>query len=654
MKEDMINLNLRTIIHNNEACEMYNFDLDDQFCLMLWIFELAVAFDFGYELASYLILDAFDPIIRFFCGVPMGCLFFSWFHFILSLFYPLSKLHGIVSIFIFFAISYFFKHLNRKKQLSFEIRYVKIQIIAILAFICLLSYFLFFGLMFNNTFCIGAAYGDLPFHLNIISSFSIGCNYRRNSLYEVYSSFISGTQLTYPYMVNFLSACLISTGSASLRSSVRFPSLFFGVSLILGIYHLSYEFTQKVIPSVLSLVLFFFLGGFGWTQLFTTKMFTDPNYLKYVDFIFEWPEHRNEYWFQPITQVLLPQRASLFSMPLCYWTILMLIIGVKKEKVRYFFCAAIYTGLMPLVQVHSYVAIAQWAIVYCFLTFPYKNRKQWKKFIMFWLVYGIVANLFSFPQLIPYISRVKEAKDHFIRIQPIFNNKNPFTMWWYGLGPFSAIACVFGWIALKKRQLVLYIPSFVVFLTTNIIRYQPWEMDNLKLFYAAWIPIAVPVVSTYLYELSALPKCYSFALILFLSMVFSSLLSLSIGLVSVAPIFTPNDWKFGQWISENTPTNSIFAADSIHTQPIATIAGRQLLLGYGGWVLSHGFDYYALDSINQKIGTLENNLYLSRDHNISYIVTSKQYFPNFGQIADPFWLNIYNDSTYQVWKRLFD
>jgi hypothetical protein len=56
-----------------------------------------------------------------------------------------------------------------------------------------------------------------------------------------------------------------------------------------------------------------------------------------------------------------------------------------------------------------------------------------------------------------------------------------------------------GIAGLTSRQFVLYIPSLVVYGITNIIRYQPWELDNTKLFYAAWIPLALPLIANFLY-----------------------------------------------------------------------------------------------------------------------------------------------------------
>lgn len=620
---------------------------------MIWIFELIYAFYFGFHFASLCIQDSLDIIFRFFCGIPIGCFSLAWFHFILSLFVPLNYLHGIISIIVFAILSLILRHFNSKHNLKMKIKWPRIQLGSLTIISIIFCYIIFFGLLFNDSYCLGAAYGDLPFHLNVISSFATGGNYKRSSLYDINTTFYSGTRLAYPFMTNFLSSSLISTGLATIRCSIFFPSIFISLSLIFGIYALSYEFSNNIYASVLALTLFFFTGGLGWTRLFTSKTFTDPNYFNGVDFVYDWPEGRHEYWFHPIIHVLVPQRASLFSMPLCYWAILMLILGIELENTRFFVLAGVLTGFMPLVQVHSYVAIAQWSIIFCILTFPYTTFKKWKKYILMWSVFGIVANAMAFPQLIPFFNRITEKKDQFIRINPIFMGKGPFNLWWNGLGPFAAISILFGWVNLNRRQVILYLPSLFVFITTNIIRYQPWEMDNTKLFYAGWIPLALSVVSIYICKLFKFSAFFFLGLFIFIFMILSSLLALLISLCMIPQLYHDRDWNFGFWINENTPTKAIFAVDPIHNHPVATFAGRQLLMGYGGWVVSHGLDYSERNNINMRIGNNPKDIFLANMYDISYVVSSNGCFPEYEKIngSNRYWAKIYDDSFYKVWKK---
>jgi hypothetical protein len=50
------------------------------------------------------------------------------------------------------------------------------------------------------------------------------------------------------------------------------------------------------------------------------------------------------------------------------------------------------------------------------------------------------------------------------------------------------------------------------------------------------------------------------------------------------------------WIAENTKPHSVFLTSDWHAHPAATIAGRGLYVGYGGWVHSHGLDYWGRTS----------------------------------------------------------
>jgi hypothetical protein len=347
----------------------------------------------------------------------------------------------------------------------------------------------------------------------------------------------------------------------------------------------------------LSLLLFSNLGGLGFTHLFDARHRNDPR----RDWIHDWGHGQIEYWFHPIMHIIIPQRAALWSIPVCIWTILLLAIGVEHSDPRLFFLAAILTGFLPQLQIHGYVAIAQYAISLAIVTF---DRRKFRKFSRFWLLYGIVANLIAFPQLSPYFRRVSNAKREFLRWNPIWKTGQksnlrfpPVVLWWRGLGVFGAVALVFGWAVATKWQITLYVPALVVFVIANFVRYQPWELDNTKLFYAAWIPLAVPFVAQFFTALVARPKsmlgkCAGGLLmgVFVVSCGLSALMSTVQSMFWPTSMFGHHDYRFGLWMAENTPPNAVVMFHSAPGNTVACIAGRQMFMGFGGWVVSHGLD----------------------------------------------------------------
>ncbi|KAH0787073.1 hypothetical protein GPJ56_009071 [Histomonas meleagridis] len=505
----------------------------------------------------------------------------------------------------------------------------------------------------------GAAYSDLPFHLNLISSFVYGCNNPRDSFFSVNTPFFAGEPLAYPIIPNYHAAATMVTGLTTVRYALFVPAVFICFSLIVGIYSLTFYFTKRHFCAIVSLFIFTNLGGLGWTHKFDPKHADDPR----RDWIHDWGNGQMEYWFHPIMHIIIPQRSALWSLPLCFWIILMLALAVEHHDLKMFILAGIFTGFLPQLQVHSFVAIAQYAVFLCLITFPFKSRIKFKKAFIQWAIYGIVANVIAFPQLIPFFGRVNKQKKSFLRINPIWNTpdkrkfKHPaIILWWRGLGVFAAISLIFGFASLDKWQITLYIPSIVTFILTNIIRYQPWELDNTKLFYASWIPLALGVVSQYLYYLVRKKKIFFLLIgiiifvIFMVSMGLSAFMSTWQSFFYPTNIFSENDYRFGLWISENTNSKAVFLAELPPMNPISTIGGRQCFVGYGGWAISHGLGYSRTmeqDLLYRNPGNIER----FTQYNISYLVTSiHSKFKDIKLDKNSPWKLIFNNFGYQVYR----
>jgi hypothetical protein len=118
-------------------------------------------------------------------------------------------------------------------------------------------------------------------------------------------------------------------------------------------------------------------------------------------------------------------------------------------------------------------------------------------------------------------------------------------------------------------------------------------MDNIKVFYDAWMPIAAPVVAQYLLFLMQRRNLLisMSGLLLFLASILSGLFCTCAILTNSGVMFREHDLAFGNWVAENTPTDAVFVTDGTTSQPVATLAGRELFAGFIGWIDSHGLDW---------------------------------------------------------------
>ncbi|KAJ6227950.1 hypothetical protein M0813_09365 [Anaeramoeba flamelloides] len=114
---------------------------------------------------------------------------------------------------------------------------------------------------------------------------------------------------------------------------------------------------------------------------------------------------------------------------------------------------------------------------------------------------------------------------------------------------------------------------------------------------------------------------------IFLSCILSGILSTIRLKNQESQIQSVIDINVGEFIINNTPHDSIFISNSdFHANPLHTIAGRQILCGYSGWLWTHGLDFtskkYEMKEMiraNEKISN-EQLHELYEKYNVTYIL----------------------------------
>jgi hypothetical protein len=270
-------------------------------------------------------------------------------------------------------------------------------------------------------------YGDLPFHLSVITRFAFGQNFPPED------PTFAGARFTYPFMTDFVSAMFVRAG-ASLRDSMFIENYIVGVALV-GVLH---RFGQKLLrnrtAAILTPVLVILNGGLGWAMLFSDVNKTDGGVfqvLKHIPHSYTiLPEVAQGWrWGNAVTSLLVPQRGFLLGIPLAvivftqWWTAMnsntegksTKAKGKKEERqekklkatskddqkrstlgertsslfpfsfllfpsAKRMLAAGAVAGLLPLVHAHSFIAVM---LVATFLV-PWT---YWRA----WAAYGVTA-----------------------------------------------------------------------------------------------------------------------------------------------------------------------------------------------------------------------------------------------------------------------
>ena len=681
---------------------------------------------FGYEFTTYLIRNNLSFANRIAIGIVLGMTIQTFIFFLTSLYFPLTMIHSITIGIICSILSFFLSFHNSRSHISTLIKICPLDFIIVIPCFLLLVYGVLVENLEDNQFTRGPAFADLPFHMNIISSFLYGVNYKRKSLFDVWSCFQSNLTLAYPMFHNFYISCLAVIGDFQLGTYLQITAFLLSISFIILLKNVFFAFSNNQIVSCISVIVWFFLGGLGWTMIFYPSLFQQER----NNWILRFSDSINAAWMQPLVHYLLPQRSALFAMPLCLSILLCFLsafpdlknpksfssffneiskssninsnnyneniydnrfievnndlepfnensddnsdifsdklkqntFDLSHNKIRFFILSGICTGLLPQLQVHSFVAIIQFtAIIFLIHFIIFFNKKAFvsiKSLLFYLFIYEIFSWVIGLPLIIPFIRRTLET-DNFIKFNPFWNDNVYGKMtipiieiWWKSLGPFGYCALLFAWVAASKWQLIFWAGSSFVWLTTMFIQYQPWSMDNLKLLFAVWLPFAVPyVVQFYLFVWKKGNKFMKIIIyILMVQNTLSSILCFHEELFLKLILVHQDDQNVGLWISENTPIESIFLSYSSRFNPASSLAGRQLYHGLINWVIQHGVSDNR-DEKTRELLTQKNNITLFKHEKISYILLNIYNDLEFHLSSNNnAWETIYNDHVYSIYK----
>src|SRR2546423_5001424 len=157
-------------------------------------------------------------------------------------------------------------------------------------------------------------YGDLPFHISVITRFAFGQNFPPED------PTFSGVRFTYPFLTDFVSAIFVRCG-ASLRNSLFIGNWIIGVALVGVLHRFGLRLLRNRTAAILVPVLVILNGGLGWAMLFGDVNKSDAgvfhvlvniqhSYTNLPDVAQGWR------WGNAVTSLLVPQRGFLVGIPL--------------------------------------------------------------------------------------------------------------------------------------------------------------------------------------------------------------------------------------------------------------------------------------------------------------------------------------------------
>ena len=504
-------------------------------------------------------------------------------------------------------------------------------------------------------------FGDLPFHVSVISGFAFGNNFPPED--PTYA----GVRFTYPFLTDFVSAIFVRCG-ASFRQSMFIENFVVAVAFVGLMQRWALEMLRDRLAAVITPILVFLSGGFGWILLWEATKKNEGGLfgvLKNLPSSFTIIPDSTWRWGNAVSTLLVPQRGFLLGLPLAVIVFTQWWLseegergrgrgeqaeegkrvkgkGKKKKNrsshvdealalsplpfstialsVRRMVAAGVAAGLIPLVHAHTFVVVMVVGACIALL------QRRWRD----WFTFFFVASLVALPQMwwSTHNSAVNAAKFFEWHFGWDHGQENVVWFWFKNTGLFIPLAvAAMLWRGDKgplvsRRLLVFLLPFTICFIVPNLLKMAPWVWDNIKVLFYWWIAAAplVALLISRLWRRGGLPRIAAVALFICVTLAGALDVSAIVFRSNKFEIFQQTGINFAEMMKRETPTNAVVIHAPVHNHPVF-LTGRRSLLGYPGHVWTHGLEYGPREGEIRKVysGTFDATQIMKK-HGVGYVV----------------------------------
>jgi hypothetical protein len=469
-----------------------------------------------------------------------------------------------------------------------------------------------------------AIWGDWSAHLTFTEAF------RERGIAWVLepSPLFQDAPFRYPFLSHLLTAALSGlAGIHSIHGMILTSTL-----LLLALPFLLFRFFRShgtsPAASFFATCCFLLAGGL---QIFDSTL--DPSKALTNQF------DRGSIFTQFLIFEFFPQRAFLFGLCLFLWAVVRLRNASSWRKV---ILPAILLGLLPLIHLHSFIALAVFMLA--FLAFPapgsgsFSNRGSvfatgagiagTGALGILFLFHGRNAQAISWNFFLPGWAQNSAAG------QPAAAAMNPFGFWLYNTGFFLPLTIAGIWLARKHAaSRPLAVAGGALFLISLLFCIQPYFYDNLKLFtyaflfLAAFTGILLDWIRTRGLRLGRL-----FLPLLALQCATSvrDLVAFQRGIEQTGWFDASAIRLAAEFKKIRTSPDDRVLINPFHNHPVPCLAGNPVVMGYPGWLWSWGIQYGALEKKVASIlsGDSDAIRNLEELHPRYIVVNSRESFQN--------------------------
>jgi hypothetical protein len=438
---------------------------------------------------------------------------------------------------------------------------------------------------------------DMAFHAAVTNSFLYGGNFP-----PLYTP-MPPAPLLYPFLPDFQTAILVTLGmdlhTALVATAVPLGLAVTGISYLFALRLLSLApATMELRPRLsafLAVVLFLFNGGLGFIEFFRDWRSSG---VSLVAFCAALPNNyanlaeNGIFWTNIIADGLLPQRTSLFGIPLTLIIFTLFAIfwrdsvatTAKSSAWRLLLGAGLLAGVLPAFHIHSYAA----AGLVSGILFLLRPRRVW---LAFWLP----AVLLALPQLTQLASHAVASGFPQFQLGWRGHNEPDWLLFWLRNVGLPTLLIIPAWFAAPRSLRLFYLAFLALLVFSLLFIFSPNDYDNLKLMYY-WYAATCVLVAGWLAGLASRRRWQIPVVLAVVLSISSGLLALAYEWQSRSLIFSREEVAAATFIREKTAPRALFlTAPALH-QPILSLAGRPVVRGATAWLWSHGYPFAERES----------------------------------------------------------
>lgn len=488
------------------------------------------------------------------------------------------------------------------------------------------------------------AYGDVAWHSSLITEFAT-----QKSL-PLQDPIFAGIPLTYPFLSNLVSGAMIIIGS-SLAASLDVPAIILIPITLVLLYHFGTMFGASKRAGIITMLLFLFGGAtFGFIRFLPDLIQSGQSLGTFIlhlpnrDYSGVGGDTDGFNFLNPVTTLLLPQRAMLFGLPIVLSVLILLYQSPHQQRTR-MILAGILAGTLPLYHAHACIALACGIIGIFFIS---HQKKSWVSFIAPALVIGL-------PEL-SFYAHGDAVSGSFFRFAPWWmkGDKNFFLFWAQNTGIVIPASIAGLFMHTPKHARALALSGIALFIISNTFLFAPWAWDNFKLL-VFWFLFSLPLIAwlaVYAWDRWSNIVIRAGIFTLLLIQILSG--ALDILKLSLPTATTWQEWgedavQFARYVQEKVPPTAPVLTASVHNSPVV-LSGRLLFLGYPAHVWSHGVLPWAREQeIKDFYAGLTPTIDGVQPH---YIVVGPQEIGTFTPLIErPQWQKIAQYGPYSLFRQ---